>query len=91
MDKPKCRVCGHKHWSGEEHVFEETKANGTGTSVAEAERGKLDSVRGERGDNAGDDRTGQVARNQRWREKNREKYNAYMRRYRRENPNREKP
>lgn len=27
--------------------------------------------------------TGQVARNRRWRQKNREKYNAYMRNYRR--------
>ena len=28
--------------------------------------------------------TGQVARNRRWRQKHREKYNAYMRQYRRE-------
>jgi len=35
------------------------------------------------GDSVEEQETGQVARNRRWRQKNREKYNAYMRAYRR--------
>ena len=101
MEKPKCRVCNHRHWSNEPHKFavqEEVQPAGKSTSsglskgvvVAGTDssevRGK-DSSQGDSGDAAVSQQkadTGQVARNRRWRQKHREKYNAYMRQYRRE-------
>jgi hypothetical protein len=72
MEKPKCRVCEHKHWSHEPHVFEDStpEARPLPKPASETE-GSLSKE------------TGQVARNRRYREKHREKYNAYMREYRR--------
>ena len=82
MDKPLCRVCGARHW-GNDHVFENSEEDvelcqpgvvGRGDEMVEAS--------GKQGISEGSKETGQVARNRRWREKNRERYNAYMREYR---------
>ena len=76
MDKPECRLCGHKHWSNEAHVFKDSEVGSDeaqGATVGAPSREATPPSVLE---------TGQAARNRRWREKNREKYNAYMRRYR---------
>lgn len=97
MEKPKCRVCNHRHWSNEDHTFSEEVQSETkpaprvseGVVAANTDSQKVPSKITDHID-SGDASvphkkadTGQVARNQRWREKNREKYNAYMREYRR--------
>ena len=66
-------------------VPEDTRSANGEVAGREANIDGVDS--GSPGDSCGGDRRseGQVAANRRWREKNREKYNAYMREYRRRN------
>jgi len=80
MESPKCRICLHNHWGYEDHVFASSEPEVVEVEGVFSEDAVEDAPRLE-GEPV--QRTGQVARNQRWREKNREKYNAYMREYRR--------
>ena len=41
MKAPKCRLCGHEHWSHEAHVFKES---GSG-EPRKAEKAKVDPIR----------------------------------------------
>ena len=99
MDKPECRLCGAKHWSSEPHVFKtegpkdariskkvQRKASAaSGPDDVSADRVAVHS--GSKSEEVCSDGEGcpltQAERNARWRKKNPEKYNAYMRDYRR--------
>jgi len=68
MEKPRCRLCQSRHLSSEPHAFEKVvEAEKPARAVVEKKvlKGPLS----------------QVERNRRWREKNRERYNAYQREY----------
>ena len=100
MEPPKCRACGAKEWNhvcgGDVPAKVLPKAEpassglAKGVVVADTDSSEIhgkDSSQGDSGDAAVPQQkadTGQVARNRRWRAKNREKYNAYMRKYRRD-------
>lgn len=86
MDKPKCRYCGHKHWSSEPHVFSE-KSSQEGDEAPESD--KVGEVDVSASPNPGkvsvvSKETGQVERNKRYREKHPDRYREYMRNYMRE-------
>lgn len=74
MDKPLCRLCKTRHGSNEPHVF--TAGANTGGRTDDAPPIGPGKETGQR--------LSQSERNRRWRSKNRERYNEYMRRYRRE-------
>lgn len=85
MQPPKCFICEHKHWASEEcpdvEVVEEVVSpSPKDTEAAEPQGAEIASV-----DSKAAKESGQVARNRRWRLKNRERYNAYMRDYMRRN------
>ena len=70
MDKPKCRLCGQKHWGL--------------CVVPEEKESPEEDVQGEPGGLPGDDAgvLGKEAiRKRKWRELNHERYNTYMREY----------
>lgn len=63
--RPECRLCGHRHFSSEPHVFAESK---------EPKKKPVKKVKKK-------SKSTDVERVQKWRERNREHYNAYQRRY----------
>ena len=67
MDKPKCRVCEHKHWSSEPHVFAKEKERDPSPRGTEVPPDKDVGA------------STQVERNRKWRAANKERYNAYQR------------
>ena len=91
MEKPKCRNCGHKHYSNEPHVFKESEDERSVPKQKESlPRPEKESPRHRGSDELSegdrllvDGPLTQVQRNQRWREKNRDHYNKYMRDHRR--------
>jgi len=84
MDKPECRLCGHKHWSGEPHVFKETVAHDKARESrvegpSDVKRRVKSGVPSE--SEVGKRVPSQSARNKRYRAKHPEKYREYMRDY----------
>ena len=88
MDKPKCRVCEHKHWSSEPHVF--TEERGKPKTVGER---PTKAVGGRRPDKqvrvVTAPRTSATQRVYEWRKQNKERYNAYQKEFMRSKRNAE--
>jgi len=84
MDKPSCRLCGHKHWGNEEHVFEKSTVDAKvqrpsapassskvlGVGPDSSGKPKETSLRGKS--------LSATQRVYEWRLNNKERYNAYQ-------------
>ena len=107
MEKPKCRLCGVRHWSGEPHEFkrdvkgkdariskkvQRKAASASGPDDVSSDR--LESHTGGESKKVRSDGEGgpltQTQRNAKWRERNRERYNASQAKLMRERRAKEK-
>ena len=91
MEKPKCRVCGARHYSHEAHRFPETEKEGPQVDsrvtppvggerpdeVASEAASSVLATGGEQDQGGG----GKARRRDKWREEDPERYRAYMRDY----------
>jgi hypothetical protein len=83
MEKPKCRLCGGRHWSGDAHEFEKAS---TVLEVAKGKRGKkgvlgASKVKVERKAGKVESVSVGTLQTRAWRAENRSKYNEYQREY----------
>lgn len=79
--KPLCRLCGERHWSGEDHVWKEGDIEGGGRAEVTAEAGE--SVEGPDVSSIGGvgDEVKVLTPQARWNRRNRERVRAYQREY----------
>ena len=69
MKPPKCKLCNQEHWNHEAHKFPRAEMVETPEASKPDRQTDAGSTKGV---------VGQVQANRRWRTKNKERYNAYM-------------
>jgi hypothetical protein len=77
MSAPKCRLCGHAHWTNEDHVFPDTPSRVTKKALASEAVDKAPRAKAERSEQpVANVANSESERVQKWRAKNRDRYNA---------------